>query len=48
MTSTRPYRAALTTEAALEELVDCAGTQFDPVLTDACVDVWSTRLLLAV
>ncbi len=48
MTSTRPYRAALTPDAALEELVRCAGTQFDPVLTDACVDIWSTRLLLAV
>jgi HD-GYP domain-containing protein (c-di-GMP phosphodiesterase class II) len=48
MTSTRPYRRALTTDAALEELVRCAGTQFDPVLTDTCVDVWSTRLLLAV
>ena len=31
MTSTRPYRAALTPDAALEELVRCAGTQFDPV-----------------
>jgi HD-GYP domain-containing protein (c-di-GMP phosphodiesterase class II) len=48
MTSNRPYRAALTNDAALEELVRCAGTQFDPVLTEACVDVWSTRLLLAV
>ena len=37
-----------TPDAALEELVRCAGTQFDPVLTDACVDIWSTRLLLAV
>jgi HD-GYP domain-containing protein (c-di-GMP phosphodiesterase class II) len=46
MTSTRPYRAALTTEAALEELVRCAGTQFDPVLTEACIEVWSTRALL--
>ena len=48
MTSTRPYRGAMTTDAALEELIRCAGTQFDPVLADACVDVWSTRLLLAV
>jgi HD-GYP domain-containing protein (c-di-GMP phosphodiesterase class II) len=47
MTSTRPYRAALGTDAALEELVRCSGTQFDPVLADACVDVWSTRALLA-
>jgi len=48
MTSTRPYRAAMTTDAALEELVRCSGTQFDPVLTDECVEVWSTRALLAV
>jgi HD-GYP domain-containing protein (c-di-GMP phosphodiesterase class II) len=48
MTSTRPYRGALSPDAALEELVRCAGTQFDPALTDACVDIWSTRALLAV
>jgi hypothetical protein len=30
MTSDRPYRAALSWEAALDELQQCAGTQFDP------------------
>ena len=30
MTTTRPYRKALTTECALDELERCAGTQFDP------------------
>jgi HD-GYP domain-containing protein (c-di-GMP phosphodiesterase class II) len=30
MTTDRPYRAALPIDAALEELRDCAGTQFDP------------------
>ena len=32
MTTTRPYRAAMTVEDAAQELVDCAGTQFDPDL----------------
>ena len=32
MTSARPYRAALTTEAALAELERVAGTQFDPAV----------------
>ncbi|MBE0466363.1 MAG: HD domain-containing protein, partial [Candidatus Desulforudis sp.] len=32
MTSNRPYRKALSKKQAVEELVKCAGTQFDPVL----------------
>jgi diguanylate cyclase (GGDEF)-like protein len=35
MTSERPHRAALDTEAALAELVDGAGTQFDPGVVGA-------------
>jgi HD-GYP domain-containing protein (c-di-GMP phosphodiesterase class II) len=30
MTSNRPYRAALSPEEALNELMRLAGTQFDP------------------
>lgn len=30
MTTDRPYRAAMPIDTALEELHDCAGTQFDP------------------
>ena len=35
MTSTRPYRKAVRSEPALEELRLCAGTQFDPAVVDA-------------
>ncbi len=34
MISDRPYREALSHEAAVKELRDCAGTQFDPLLVD--------------
>jgi two-component system cell cycle response regulator len=39
MTSVRPYAAALTDEAALNELRRCAGTQFDPPVVDALARV---------
>jgi len=35
MTSDRPYGAAGTVEAALKELSDCAGLQFDPAVVKA-------------
>jgi hypothetical protein len=37
MTTTRSYRKAMNTEAALAELRACAGTQFDPEVVDALV-----------
>jgi diguanylate cyclase (GGDEF)-like protein len=37
--SDRPYRAARSTEEALEELDRCAGTQFDPAVVAAFVAV---------
>jgi putative nucleotidyltransferase with HDIG domain len=40
MTSRRPYRAALTTDAALAELDRCTGSQFDPVVAQAFADAW--------
>jgi HD-GYP domain-containing protein (c-di-GMP phosphodiesterase class II) len=41
MTSARPYRRALSTERALAELVSCAGSQFDPTVAEAFLDVWA-------
>jgi HD-GYP domain-containing protein (c-di-GMP phosphodiesterase class II) len=35
MTTDRPYRAAMAVTAALEELRQCAGSQFDPVVVRA-------------
>jgi len=35
MTSTRPYRKALSLDVAREEIVRCAGSQFDPEVVDA-------------
>jgi diguanylate cyclase (GGDEF)-like protein/PAS domain S-box-containing protein len=35
MTTDRPYRTAMTVDAALAELAECAGTQFDPAVVEA-------------
>ena len=35
MVSDRPYRRALPSEEAIQELTRCAGTQFDPAVVDA-------------
>jgi HD-GYP domain-containing protein (c-di-GMP phosphodiesterase class II) len=37
MTTTRSYRKAMPTEVALQELRDCAGTQFDPQVVEVLV-----------
>lgn len=37
MTSTRPYRKALSTDVALNELMTGSGTQFDPMLIDTFI-----------
>ena len=39
MTSQRPYRDAMPLEFALEEIRTGAGTQFDPVVTEAFLDL---------
>jgi diguanylate cyclase (GGDEF)-like protein len=39
MTNDRPYRKALSTEKAIEELKRCAGTQFDPTLVNKFIEI---------
>ncbi len=41
MTSERPYQAAMSADAALEELHGCAGTQFDPMVVEVFASVLS-------
>jgi len=43
MISERPYRRALTTDEALNELQMSSGTQFDPVVVDVFVSLFRTR-----
>jgi putative nucleotidyltransferase with HDIG domain len=43
MTSDRPYRKALPLSVAVKELVDHAGTQFDPMLVPPFVELVSTN-----
>ncbi len=43
MTSDRPYRGALSLERALEEIEDGAGTQFDPSVVDAFLQMMEER-----
>jgi HD-GYP domain-containing protein (c-di-GMP phosphodiesterase class II) len=40
MTSERPYRKRKTPEEAIDELLRCAGTQFDPEVVQALIDEW--------
>ncbi len=38
MTSSRPYRQALSIQEALDEIIRCAGTQFDPIIASKFVE----------
>ncbi len=37
MISDRPYRQALTEQAAIEEILWCSGTQFDPIIANVLI-----------
>lgn len=43
MTTTRPYSPALTREQALGELSEASGTQFDPLVVSAFVELQGSR-----
>jgi HD-GYP domain-containing protein (c-di-GMP phosphodiesterase class II) len=44
MTNDRPYRKAMPVEEALAELEKCSGTQFDPQLVAAFLEIMSGDL----
>ena len=44
MTSDRPYRKALSTDTAKEEIVRCSGTQFDPRIVEAFLQIPQSTL----
>lgn len=43
MTSNRPYRPALSTKEAIEEIRRCSGTQFDPELVEAFIHILQSQ-----
>ena len=47
MTTARPYRHALTTDRALQEIEACAGTQFDPQIAGLFCEIWSSQAVAA-
>ena len=48
MVAGRPYRDAITHEAALRELRRHGGMQFDPLLVEAFAELFSERMPFAV
>jgi len=44
LTSDRPYRAAVSPAAAIEEIQSCAGKQFDPFLVKVLEEKVATKL----
>ena len=43
MTSDRSYRPRFTLEKALDEIRRCSGTQFDPAIAEAFLNVFETH-----
>jgi len=46
MTNARPYRKAMDIQAAVKEIRRCAGTQFDPALTEMFIQILSEQQIL--
>jgi putative nucleotidyltransferase with HDIG domain len=44
MTSDRPYRTALTDDQAIKEIINCAGTQLDPVISHVMVKIIKSKI----
>jgi putative nucleotidyltransferase with HDIG domain len=44
MTSDRPYRKALTSELARDEIIRCSGSQFDPRIVESFLDIPQSAL----
>ena len=47
MTSERPYRPAMSLAAAIREVKRCSGTQFDPTVVKAFLNVKAPKLIRA-
>ncbi len=45
MTSDRPYRRALSSKVALEEIIRCGGSQFDPLVVQAFLHIYEAWAL---
>jgi HD-GYP domain-containing protein (c-di-GMP phosphodiesterase class II) len=45
MTADRPYRGGMTPERACDELLRCAGSQFDPEVVDAFLQALDDRAI---
>ncbi|KJS11346.1 MAG: hypothetical protein VR67_14560 [Peptococcaceae bacterium BRH_c8a] len=43
MTSSRPYRSAMSEEEAVQELIQNSGKQFDPEIVAAFISVWEKK-----
>ncbi len=44
MTSSRPYRKAMSVKEALEEIKRCKGTQFDPEIADLFIEIMQDKI----
>lgn len=44
MTSERPYQGAVEFEDAMEEIIECRGTHFDPKIVDEFINVFSYKV----